>query len=92
MVIFVKRISLIAPPGFEPGSQAPKACILDHWTMGLSLHEYKIHELINHLHEYKIHELINPIPKKYQFISFCPTNPHPHSPHPQPLKTKFPNL
>ena len=29
----------IAPPGFEPGSQAPKARILDHCTMGLSLDE-----------------------------------------------------
>ena len=26
----------IAPPGFEPGSQAPKARILDRCTMGLS--------------------------------------------------------
>lgn len=26
---------MIAPPGFEPGSTAPKAIILDHYTTGL---------------------------------------------------------
>ena len=25
----------IAPPGFEPGFQAPKACELDHYSKGL---------------------------------------------------------
>ena len=26
---------IIAPPGFEPGSDAPKASMLDHCTKGL---------------------------------------------------------
>ena len=29
------RGMLVAPPGFEPGSQAPKACMLDRYTTGL---------------------------------------------------------
>ncbi len=31
------RTIKIAPPGFEPGSTAPKAIILDHYTTGLYL-------------------------------------------------------
>lgn len=31
----IKYIIKIALPGFEPGSQAPKACILDRCTIGL---------------------------------------------------------
>jgi hypothetical protein len=35
------RLIEIAPPGFEPGSPAPEADILDRCTMGLYLN-YKI--------------------------------------------------
>ena len=34
-VNYNSRGVLVAPPGFEPGSQAPKACMLDRYTTGL---------------------------------------------------------
>ncbi len=32
----------IAPPGFEPGSQAPKARMLDRCTKGLFINRHKL--------------------------------------------------
>lgn len=32
----------IVLPGFEPGSQGPKPCMLDHYTTGLQKLELKI--------------------------------------------------
>lgn len=33
--MFMKIVSQVVPPGFEPGSPAPKAGMIDHYTTGL---------------------------------------------------------